>query len=286
VFIGMRRMDVSEEYFDVLRIPLRHGRLFDNGDTETSPKVAVVDESLAWHLSGEDSAVGKYIAFRSPGQTSAPEWIEIVGVVGSVARPLDDGARMSTIYTPFSQGILPSTGLAVRTTGGDIERIGRELRETMASVSARVTVREIQSMDDAISTLYFPRRIAAGVLGAAGLAALVLACIGIYGVVSYSVAQRVREIGIRAALGADRRDIMRLIVREGARLMVAGGAIGGVLTFAAMRLTSSKVVELPSADIVSLSVAPLVLALAMLVATYIPARRAASVDPMIALRRL
>ena len=193
---------------------------------------------------------------------------------------------MSTIYTPFSQGVFPATGLAVRTTGGDIDNISRTLRQTMASVGARVTVREIQTMDNAISTLYFPRRVAAGVLGAAGLAALVLACIGIYGVVSYSVAQRVREIGIRAALGADRRDIMRLILREGARLMAVGGVIGGVLTYAAMRLTSAKVVALPQADIVTVSIAPLVLALAMLLATYIPARRAASVDPMIALRRL
>jgi predicted permease len=284
--LGTRRLDVSEEYFDVLRIELRQGRLFDTGDTPASPKVAIVDESLAWHLSGGDSAVGKYVSFWFPGQTRPPDWLEVVGVVASVARPLEEGARMSTIYTPFSQGTLPATGLALRTTGGDIENISRALRESMAAVGPRVTVREIQTMDEAIATLYFPRRVAAGVLGAAGLAGLVLACIGIYGVVSYSVAQRVREIGIRAALGADRRDIMRLIVREGARLMIAGGVIGGVLTFAAMKLTSSKVVALPQTDAITLAIAPLVLALAMLLATYIPARRAASVDPMIALRRL
>ena len=286
VLIGTRRIDVSEEYFDVLRIPLKHGRLFDVGDTPSSPRVAIVDESLAWHLTGDRSPVGKFVALRHPRDTRPPEWIEIVGVVGSVARPLDEGARMSTIYLPFSQVEFPGFGVSVRATGGDVPRLARELRQALAAVSDRVTVREVRTFDETVASLYFPRRVAAGVLGSAGVAGLLLACIGIYGVVSYSVAQRVREIGIRAALGAERRDIMRMILREGAYVIVAGGAIGGVLTYVAMRLTSTRVIALPQADIMTLVIAPLVLVVAMLLATYIPARRAAAVDPMIALRRL
>jgi ABC-type antimicrobial peptide transport system permease subunit len=104
--------------------------------------------------------------------------------------------------------------------------------------------------------------------------------------VSYSVAQRVREIGIRTALGAERRDILRMILRDGLKVIGLGTALGGVLAFAAIKLTSAKVVALPQADVVTLALAPLILAVAMLLATYIPARRAAAVDPMIALRRL
>ncbi|MEX2271576.1 MAG: ADOP family duplicated permease [Vicinamibacterales bacterium] len=286
VLVGTRRMDISEDYFDVLRIPLRDGRLFDIGDNATSPKVAVVDESLAWHLGRGSSPVGKHVAFWRKDQRSAPVWMEIIGVVGSVARPLEEGARISTIYTPFSQADFAFTnGLSIRASG-DPQTLARALRQTMASVSNRVTIREIRTLDESIATLYFPRRVAAGVLGTAGLAGLLLACIGLYGVVSYSVAQRVREIGIRTALGADRRDIMRMILREGARVIVLGAAFGGVLAYAAIKLTSAKVVALPQADIVTLAVAPLTLALAMMLAAYIPARRAAAVDPMIALRRL
>lgn len=287
VLIGTRRMEVSEEYFGVLRIPLRAGRLFDIGDTATSPKVAIIDESLAWHLSHGTSPVGKHVAFRMPGDPRPPAWMEIIGVVASVARPLEEGARMSTIYTPFSQTDHAfANGLSIRASGGDLQSLSRALRQTMASTSDRVTIREIRALDDSIAALFFPRRVAAGVLGTAGFAGLLLACIGLYGVVSYSVAQRVREIGIRAALGAERRDIVRMILRDGAKVIALGTALGGVLAFSAIRLTSAKVVALPHADIVTLSVAPLVLALAMLLATYIPARRAAAVDPMIALRRL
>jgi putative ABC transport system permease protein len=279
-------MEVSEEYFDVLRIPLRDGRLFDLGDTTNSPKVALVDESLAWHLSREASPVGKYVAFWRKGQTSPPVWMEIIGVVGSVARPLEEGARISTIYTPFLQGEYSFTnGLSIR-AGGDPQDLGRALRQTMASASDRVTIRDIRTFDESIATLYFPRRVAAGIVGSAGLAGLVLACIGLYGVVSYSVAQRVREIGIRTALGAERRDILRMILRDGLKVIGLGTALGGILAFTAIKLTSAKVVALPQADIFTLALAPTILAIAMLLATYIPARRAAAVDPMIALRRL
>ena len=141
-------------------------------------------------------------------------------------------------------------------------------------------------MTDGIDELLYPRRVATMVLGLAGTIGLVLASSGLYGLISYSVAQRVREIGVRMALGADRSDVLRLIIREGVAVSGAGIALGFVLTYGVIRIVSRFVVALPSIDLVTFCVVPTLLGAVILLACYIPALRAARVDPMVALRGL
>ena len=283
---GTMQLGVTSEYFDVLRIPVIHGRTFDISDREQSGKVAVIDESLAWRLWGGVNPIGRHVAFYWTDARTPPAWMEVVGVVGNVARPLAEGAVSSVVYVPISQqSSFPGSAIVARAAGDEGQLI-EALKAAIASADTRIKPTAARTMEAALDAVYFPRRVSAAILGTTGLAGLVLACIGLYGVVSYSVAQRVREIGIRTALGAERRDIMRMILRDGLKVIGLGTLLGGVLASAAIKLTSAKVVALPAADAVTLAMAPAILAAAMLLATYIPARRAAAVDPMIALRRL
>lgn len=272
---------VSAGYFETLGIRIKAGRTFGLQD-ETGPPVALVSEGLAWRVWGSPNAVGRQIALHNEqdSRPQAPKWIEVVGVVADLSLPLTEGARTSIVYRPST------VGRTIVARGQDTAAVlVDQLTSAVLRADPKAHVARPRMMRDTLDALLFPRRAAAAIIGGSGLAGLLLACIGLYGVMSYSVAQRVREIGIRAALGADRRDIMRMILRDGAKVIVLGTALGGVLAFSAIRLTSANVVALPQADIVTLSLAPLILALAMLAATYIPARRAAAVDPMIALRR-
>jgi putative ABC transport system permease protein len=276
---------VSAGYFETLRIPIKAGRTLGLQDGEHAPRVALVSEGLAWRIWGTPNAVGRQIALRHENETRPPEWMEVVGVVAALSLPLTEGAPTSIVYRPVEQNSFSATTIVARGPG-DPAQLLEQLKEAVMQADPKAYVEQPRMMRESVNAMLFPRRAAAAIIGGSGLAGLLLACIGLYGVVSYSVAQRVREIGIRAALGAERRDIMRMILRDGARVIALGTALGGVLAFSAIKLTSAKVVALPQADIVTLSVAPLILALAMLLATYIPARRAAAVDPMIALRRL
>ncbi|MEX2271578.1 MAG: ADOP family duplicated permease, partial [Vicinamibacterales bacterium] len=283
---GTLTFGVSTGYFETLGIRVTAGRPFDLQDQqESAPPVAIVSESLAWRLWGSPNAVGRHIAFRNDtigGPPPPPRWMEVVGVVPDLSLPLTEGARTSVVYTPAVAG---GNTIVARGDVSPAVLVGH-LKDAVLRADPKAHVSQPRMMHETVDALLFPRRAAAAIIGGSGLAGLLLACIGLYGVVSYSVAQRVREIGIRSALGADRRDIMRLILRDGIKVIAIGTALGGALAFSAIRLTSAKVVALPAADAVTLSLAPLILALAMLAATYIPARRAAAVDPMIALRRL
>jgi putative ABC transport system permease protein len=281
---GTATARVTSGYFEALRIPLKYGRTFRATDGLEGRKVAVICEGLAWRIWGTPNAVGRYVAERPHGP-SPPDWHEVIGVVASAARPLTEGAATSTLYFPIEGSYQQATTILARGEGPSSALL-TQMKEAVVKADPANLAARPRLMVESIDAMLFPRRAAAAILGTTGLAGLLLACIGLYGVVSYSVAQRVREIGIRAALGAERRDIMRLILREGIKVTATGTALGGVLAFAAIKLTSAKVVALPQADIITLSLAPFTLALAMLLATYIPARRAASVDPMIALRRL
>lgn len=276
---------VSAGYFETLRIPIRFGRGFTLQDQRAAPRVAVVSEGLARRIWGTPNAVGRYLAQRHPGDSRPPEWLEVVGVAADISLPLTEGAATSILYLSSEQTGFPASTILARGTAEPRALFDR-LKTAVLRADPKAFVAQPRLARDTLDALLFPRRAAAAVLGLSGLAGLMLTSVGLYGVVSYSVAQRVREIGIRAALGAERRDVMRLILRDGARIIALGSAIGGAVAFAAIKLTSARIVALPQADAVTIAIAPAILALAMLAAAYIPARRAASVDPMVALRQL
>ncbi len=280
------QMDVTPGYFDTLRIPLLRGRQFDDRDRRDSAAVAIVSETLARTIWPTQDPLGQHLGVHTPDSAFPPRWLEVVGVVGDVHLPLTDGSWSPGYYVPTEQGslVLPST-LAARGTRPASELI-KGLEAAVAAADPEALATGARLMTDGIDELLYPRRVAAMVLGLAGAIGLLLASSGLYGLISYSVAQRVREIGVRMALGADRADVLRLIIREGLAVSGAGIALGFVLTYGVIQIVSRFVVALPSIDLVTFCVVPTLLGAVILLACYIPALRAARVDPMVVLRGL
>jgi predicted permease len=280
------RNDVSSEYFDTLRIPLHAGRLFDERDTPDTVPVAIVSESAARLIWPGRQAVGQYLALHSADNPRPPSWLEVVGVVGDVALPDGDGWNPAT-YTPRRQGTPGMGGGVLLARGaGPVGDLVRNIREVVESADGTMQVMNARPLVEAVDAALYPRRMAAGMLSSAGLVSLLLAAIGLYGVVSYSVAQRLREMGIRAALGADRLDIIWLILRDGIRILLLGCLAGGALTYGALRTASALVIPLPGFDAVILTAVPAILAIVVIASCAIPAWRASRVDPNVALREL
>jgi predicted permease len=283
-FQFIARADVTAGYFDTLRIPVHAGRDFTDADRQRTPRVAIVSESLARRLWGAGSWLGRHLEFRGPEQTGSVPLIEVVGVVGDVRSPVVD-RPVDIVYVPATRDFPWLRAIVSRGTGPaatTIDAVRRAVRETDARVEAG-TGRTVAA---AASDLQYPRRVAAAILGVSGLAGLMLAALGLYGLLSYSVAQRVNEIGVRMALGADKRDITRLIVGDAFTVTVSGVALGVVLAYVANRITSSRVVPLPPIDGLTTAVVLAVLVAVVLAASYLPARRAGRLDPMEALRHL
>jgi hypothetical protein len=284
--VWISTMSATPGYFATLRIPLLRGRDFDDRDRRDAPLAAIVNETLARALWPGQDPIGQYLGAHQPDSASAPNWLEVVGVVGDAIPPLSSDGWHPTYYVPTEQSglALPST-LVVR---GD-----RAAGDVIRGVSAAVAEAEPDAlalsgrlMADSIGQVLYPRRVAAAVLALAGVIGLVLASSGLYGLISYSVAQRIREVGVRMALGADRTDILRLILREGATVSILGMTLGFVLGFVAIRLVSRLVTSLPPLDLATLMIVPLLLGGVILLACYVPALRAARVDPMDVLRGL
>jgi predicted permease len=280
------QMDVTPGYFDTLRIPLLRGRQFDDRDHRDSPAVAIVSETLARTMWPTEDPLGQHLGGHTPDSAFPPRWLEVVGVVGDVRLPLTDSDWSPGYYLPTEQGnlVLPSM-LAARGTRPASELI-KGLEAAVAAADPEALATNARLMTDGIDELLYPRRLAVMVLGLAGAIGLLLASSGLYGLISYSVAQRVREIGVRMALGADRADILTLMIREGLVVTGVGIAMGFVLTYGTIRIVSGFVVALPPMDLLTLSVVPTLLGAVVLLACYIPALRAARVDPMVVLRGL
>jgi predicted permease len=276
---------VDAGYFSVMKIPVVRGRDFAAADNATSPPVVMVNRAWVKHFfpNGEDP-VGKRIRF-----TLAPEepWREIVGVTADVAEDNLAAPSPMTIYVPVDQesGYTIYLNYVVRTSG-DPAAIVPSARAVVRSIDSELALVQPQSMEDFLnrSPAMFLRRYPFYLIGSFAALALVLALLGLYGLISYSVAQRTREIGIRMALGAQRDDILSLTIRQGIVAAVYGVGIGLVIALVAARVLTSMLYGVGSADWLTFISVAFLLFVVSLVASYIPARRATKVDPMIALR--
>jgi putative ABC transport system permease protein len=281
------RAVVSDGYFDAMGMRLLAGRRFDDRDgpyEQFGPRVAVVSEALARRLWPAGNAVGGSLAFLSDSPGQRPEWLEVVGVVNEVDPILDDVGERPQVYVPLKQEWRGSARhLVVRGAGDQAALIG-DLKAAVVGADAFAEVSQVRTMEQVVGEILYPRRLAAAILTAAGGIGLLLACIGLYGVVSYSVAQRLREIGIRTTLGAERGDIVALVLREGAKVAGIGIAAGLGLAWVALRWSAGIVPDVPVMDVVSFTVVPAVLAGVVIAASVVPARRAARVDPAQVLR--
>jgi predicted permease len=266
-------------YFETMGTPLVRGRDFSDADREGTPGVVVINETLAAMLWPGEDPLGKRLSFEG----AQGPFLEVVGVArDGKYRSLGDRAR-PYVYRPLMQSYEPKMTLVVRTTGEPLALAGA-VRAQLRALDANLPIADVRTLEDQFDLSLLPSRIAAWTLGGFGLLALVLAGIGVYGVVSYSVAQRTREIGVRMALGAERHDVLRLVLGEGFKVVGAGLALGLLLAFAATRIVAGFLYGVGATDPLTFAGVPLLLAAVALVSCLVPARRATRVDPMVALR--
>ena len=275
---------ITPDYFRTMQMPILKGRAFTEQDTDGQQLVCIVDETMAQTYWPGQDPIGKWIRFGSNPQN--PRML-VVGVVPHVKNyGVDQESRVET-YLPVKQNPIASATFVVR-TAGDAASVSSAVRQALASVDADVPLYGVRQLEEILSDSRGQRRIAAQLLAAFSLLALVLAAVGIYGVMSYSVTQRTHEIGIRLALGAQKNDILGMIVGHGMILAGIGVVIGWIaafgLSFSLTRAVATLLFRVSHADPPTFASTPLLLTAVALLACYIPARRALRVDPMIALR--
>lgn len=277
---------VGGDYFRTLQIPLLHGRSFGEGDTASAPAVAIVSESLAKQYWPGEDAIGKRLKPNFKGS----QWCTVVGVVGDVRHWGADVDTEPTAYYPYTQ--IPDTILqllednmtiAIRSNAGE-NTLLPAVRSAAADIDKSVPVFEAKTMDSMVADAGSLRRFDLSLLGMFSGLALILAAIGVYAVMAYSVSQRTQEIGIRIALGARSKDVLYLILSQGARLALAGVAAGVIAAWLLRRVVANLLYGLGSADPLIFSIVPVLIVSVILLACYLPAYRATKVDPMVALR--
>jgi putative ABC transport system permease protein len=276
-------LDVTPNYVSTLGIPLRRGRTFNEHDTEDAPRVAMIDEALARRLWPQYPAGPDPVGQRLwvGGVNAKPA--EIVGIVADVHQSLEPTAWPESVYVSFAQNPFASAMLAVRTAGQPLALV-HAIRDQVRRIDPDQPVTAVQTMDELVDAVMGQRRLLSILLASFTAVALLLALMGIWGVVAYSVAQRRQEVGIRRALGAQQGDILRVVMGEAFALAAAGVAVGVGGAFLLTRVLRSLLFQVSATDPVTFITVPsLFLAIALL-AAYIPARRAGRIDPMSALR--
>ena len=275
---------VHGDYFQAMRIPLKYGRTFSEADTTTAPQVTIVNETMARRYFGDPgAAVGQTMILMS-GRTGQDEPVQIVGVVGDVRHNGLDTEPIAELFRPFLQTFMFPMAMVVRTQGPP-EQIGAAVRQAAFEVDPVVPVAEMQVYTSLIAdTLGRPRLVGylLTIFAAAGLA---LGLVGVYGVVAYRVRQREREIGIRMALGAKPKEVARRVIAQGAGHAIAGVAIGLPAAFLLSRVMASLLFGVTARDPLTFTLLPVLIVAVTTLACYVPARRAARVDPVTAIKQ-
>jgi len=270
--------DISPNFFRTLRIPLVSGREFSDSDRKDTAKVAIVNEAMAKQFWPNENALGKRFHFF--GETDLREVVGIVrdtvvNAIGEEPQPL--------AYLPLTQDFSPAVTMQVRTTGKP-QPVIATVRAHVQSLDTNVALTNWNTIGELLDQGLWAPRMGAALLAVFGGVALILAVVGVYGVLSYSVNQQTREIGIRMAMGAQTKSVLGLVVKQGMRLAIVGLVLGLVVAFAAMRLLSSLLFGVSPHDPLIFGGVALILVTAAVLACYIPARRAANMDPLAALR--
>ena len=272
---------VSPDYFTVLRTPLVSGRFFTESDQSGSQFVALVDRATAARYWPGQSPLGKRVKIRSTQFTA--DWATVIGVVGNIRQDAIDAEGTPHVYYSIYQLGGRTLNLMVR-SAADPVRLGESLRRQVQAVDPNLPVFSISTLSGVVESSLTPHRFSAQLMGAFAVLALLLAAIGIYGVLAYFVGQRVREIGVRMALGASRAEVVRLVLSQGMAPILAGTAVGLVGSFACSRLLGQLLYGVSTSDPLVFLAVPAFLLMTAFAASYIPARRATRVDPLTALR--
>jgi predicted permease len=285
--LEVRGTGVTRDYFATMGIPLLRGRDFGPQDEPATPvgqmgpgpHPVIIDETIARKLFGEENPVGQFLRADDSGPP-----LEVIGVAkGVIHKELRGGPRLSVYSIPAPNRRYVLSYFHVRTVGSPLAVAGA-IRQVVRTLDPKVEVTELQTMTDLVNDQLFRERSLSRLVGFFSLLALVLACLGLYGTLSYSVVRRTREIGVRMALGARRQTVLSLVVRQGLKLVLIGVGLGLGVAFAVTRLVSSLLYGVTATDPMTFVGVPLVLIGVSLFACGLPARRAAGIDPMTALR--
>jgi putative ABC transport system permease protein len=270
----------APNYFHSMGIPILLGRDFTDADARHSMQVTIIDEQVAREYWPNESPLGKRVRFGTPEDND--RWHTIVGVVGSVKHKSLNLERTKTVYLPHAQDSMSNMRLAVR--AANPESLAPAIREQVKAIDPDQPITDMRTMTEVITRSVWRPRLYTILFGVFAAVALALTSVGIYGVMAYSVSERTREIGIRVALGARRRDVLKLVVAQGMKLALIGAVIGLGAALALTRLMQSLLFEVSPTDPGTFAGLAALLSIVATLACYIPARRATKVDPMIALR--
>ena len=271
----------TPDYFRTMGIPLVRGRLFNQQDTPSSTRVCLINEVGARMLFGGGDPIGRHVVdFDRDHQA-----LQIVGVIGNLRHLGLDSEPRPEIYLPLGQGAWPRMFVAVRARAGDPLALLPSVQQVIWSVDRGVALGSVRTMEDTIARSLLKRKFSMTLLSIFASVGVALAGIGLYGVMSYSVSQRTRELGIRIALGAQRSDVLRLVVREGMFLAGVGVVVGITSSLGLTRVLASLLFGVRATDLSTFAIVSMLLLAVALLACWLPARRATAVDPMVALRR-
>ncbi|HEY6403392.1 MAG TPA: FtsX-like permease family protein, partial [Blastocatellia bacterium] len=274
------------EYLQLMGIPLRKGRYFGDHDRPESLNVVIVDDTLARRYWPDENPVGKQISFNG-GANDQPVWREIIGIVGSIKHKALDADYRGTLYVPQIQVEGGASRYLVARAASDPMSLVSAVRAAIQSVDKDQPVYQVRTMDEWVARSVAQKRFSTLLFGLFAAVAMILAAVGLYGVMSYTVTQRKHEIGVRMALGAHRRDVLKLVVGQGMLMTLSGVAIGLGAAFAMAKLISgfsNLLFGVKATDTTIFVAIPLLLIGVAFVACYLPARRATQIEPLVALR--
>jgi putative ABC transport system permease protein len=270
--------DITPDYFRVLQTPLLKGRFFTEADTAHSSQVVIVNQAFAKKYFGKGEALGKRIS----RDDTKPEWMTIVGVVADIKHRSLDTEAQPEYYLPHSQAADREMVLTVR-SAQDARTLARAIREELRNIDPDIPLANVRTLDAVVADSIAPRRLSVVLLCAFSGIALLLASAGMYGVISFLVVQRTHEIGVRMALGAQRSDVLKMVIGHAAKLLLIGATIGLPIAFFSSSALGTLLYQVSPFDISIFLIVPIILAAVGLLASYIPAVRAARADPVVAL---